>query len=143
MHPYCGRCAALYWVFLRILIKGSAFPRSAQKRPCQNGVSPGIQPLDRDTLQARLSQLYIVSFDGSPALWGQHICKCHRSMRQTGTIRWRPAGNFLAKGQWLYQPGKGFEEKAEKREAGNSVVAEWSQFAARERSRVHPTTLTT
>jgi hypothetical protein len=35
--------------------------------------------------------------------------------QQTGTIRWRNAGNFLAKGQWLHQPGKGFEEKAEKR----------------------------
>jgi hypothetical protein len=36
----------------------------------------------------------------------------------------------LAKGQWLHQPGKSFEENAEKREAGDLDVAEWYQFAA-------------
>lgn len=56
--------------------------------------------------------------------------------RQIGTIQWRNAGNYLAKGQWLYKPGKRLEEKAEKREAGDYYVTELYQFAAIKRSRL-------
>lgn len=56
--------------------------------------------------------------------------------RQIGTIQWRNAGNFLAKGQWLYKPGKRLEGKTEKREAGDYYVTELYQFAAIKRSRL-------